>query len=81
MKGILIIVVWVVVVLTAIAGYLVWEKTRTMVIKNKTNENNKDVVNRYGYLRVITIFILIGLFVISVISLLEATDSTNYFKF
>ena len=81
MKGILIIVVWAIVVITAIAGYFVWERTRTMVVKENKRENDKDVINRYGYLRIISVFVLIGLFTIAVVSFLEATDTVNYLKF
>lgn len=81
MQGILIIVVWAVVIITAIAGYFVWERSRELVAKENKSENNKDVINRYGYLRLISLFIIIGLFTIAVISFLEASDSQNYFKF
>ena len=81
MQGILIIVVWAVVIITAIAGYFVWERSREMVVKENKSENNKDVINRYGYLRIMTLFIIIGLFAIAVISFLEATETQNYFKF
>ena len=85
MQGILIIVVWTIVVITAIAGYFVWENakklTSTTYGSGNMSEYNKDVVNRYGYLRIITIFILIGLFVIAVVSFLEASETQNYFKF
>jgi len=81
MKGILIIVVWAIVVITTIAGYFVWERARTMVVKENKRENDKDVINRYGYLRIISVFVLIGLFIIAIVSFLEATDTGNYLKF
>ena len=81
MQGILIIVVWSIVIITAVAGYFVWERSKELIVKEKLSEHNKDIINRYGYLRLITLFILLGLFVIAVVSLLEATETQNYFKF
>lgn len=81
MEGILIIVIWILVILTTIAGYFIWEKSRKLVVMDKMSENNKDVINRYGYLRIMSIFVLIGLLIITIISFLEATESANYFKF
>ena len=81
MQGILIIVVWAIVIITAIAGYFVWERSRELVVEENKSENNKDVINRYGYLRLISLFIIIGLLTIAVISFLEASESQNYFKF
>ena len=81
MEGILVIVLWCVVILTSIAGYLIWDKIKVLKSEEGMKETNRQIVNRYGYLRLITLFVLIGLFVIAVVSLLEATKSANYFKF
>ena len=81
MQGILIIVLWAVAVITSIAGYFVWENSKKLEVQGKMSKNNKDIINKYGYLRLITLFVLISLFVIAVVSLLEATETQNYFKF
>ena len=81
MQGILIIVLWAVAVITSIAGYFVWENSKKLEVQGKMSKNNKDIIHKYGYLRLITLFVLISLFVIAVVSLLEATETQNYFKF
>ena len=81
MEGILIIAVWAVVIITAIIGFYQWYKIRNLVKDNNISENTQKIKNEYGYIKIILSFILLGLFVIFIVSILEATQSGGYFNF
>lgn len=81
MEGILVIVLWCVVIVASIGAFIIWNGISVLKLDEGMREENPEIINRYGRLRLITIFILAGLLTIAAVSLLEATNSANYFKF
>ena len=81
MEGILIIVLWAVVIITATVAFYQWYKIKKLVNVDNQNENTMKIKHEYGYLKIILFFILLTLFVISIVSILESTHSTDYFNF
>lgn len=81
MEGILVIVLWCVVFLVSIGAYMLWNKINILKNEKGISEDNEQIKSKYGQLKLITLFILSALLTIAAVSLIEATDSANYFKF